>query len=170
MMPRIRKVLLSVFLASLLLLTATACTTSAPPSRFEQAQQESTQRGAEAVPDEAVAGGKFNRFFPQSQGEYQVVYSQEKQGFAEARLKQNGQVMAMLAISDISGNPSAADKFQGSSQKIGGYPAVNPGSTATAVLVDNRFQVKVLSRNSAFAPGDRQTWLEKFDLAGLAGL
>jgi hypothetical protein len=169
MMPRIRKVLLSVFLATVLLLTTTACT-SAPPSRFEQAQQESTQKGAEAVSEDAVAGGNFNRFFPKSQGQYQVVYAQEKQGFAEARLKQNGKEVAMLAISDISSNPTAAEKFKGSPQTIGGYPAVNQGSTATAVLVDNRFQVKVLSRDAAFAESDRQAWLEKFNLAGLAGL
>ncbi|MDY6781259.1 MAG: hypothetical protein SW833_01665 [Cyanobacteriota bacterium] len=169
MMPRIRNVLLSVFLASLLLLTATSCT-SAPPSRFEQAQRESTQKGAEAVSDDAVTGGKFNQFFPKAQGEYQVVYTQEKQGFAEARLKQSGKEVAMLAISDVSSNPTAANKFEKSTQKIGGYPAVNQGSTATAVLVDNRFQVKVLSRNAVFSESDRQKWLEKFNLAGLAGL
>jgi hypothetical protein len=169
MMPRIQKILMSFSLAMLLLLTTTACT-SAPPSRFDQAQKESTQRGAEAVSKNAVAGGKFNKFFPKAGAGYEVVYAQEKQGFAEAKLKQNGKVVAMLAISDISSTPMAADKFKGSAEKISGYPVASQGSAITAVLVNNRFQVKVLSKDPAFAESERKAWLAKFNLSGLASL
>jgi len=166
-MPRLPKILAS-FLLAVLLLT-TACSTE-PPSRFDQAQQESTQKGVKAVAKDAVAGGQFNKFFPQSSGGYKVVYSQEKKGFAQAKLKKDGKEMATLSISDTSSNPSAAKKYENSTEKIGGYPAANQGSKGTGVLVKDRFQVKVLSRDSAFTEGDRKAWLEKFDLAGLAAL
>ena len=153
-------------LAALLLVTSCA----KAPSQFDQAQQESTARGAAAVVKESTSGGSFNQFFPPSGGGYERVYTQEKKGFAEAKLKQDGKDMAMLAISDISNNPAAANKFQDSQTTIKGFPSVKQGATATAVLVNNRYQVKVLSREPDFTASDRQAWLAKFDLDGLAKL
>ena len=164
MLLKMRKVIV-VFSLSLLLLTS--CATQAP-SRFEQAQQESSQRGSSAVVRESESGGSFNKFFPPSGGGYQRVYSQEKKGFAEAKLKKDGKEVAVLAISDTLNNPSAAKKFEKSTQKIKGYPAVSQGKTGTTVLVGDRFQVKVLSRDPAFSESDRQAWLDKFDLKGLS--
>ncbi|MGK7879042.1 MAG: hypothetical protein AB4060_02940 [Crocosphaera sp.] len=166
MLLKMRQIIV-VFSLSLLLLTS--CATQAP-SRFEQAQQESSGRGSSAVVRESESGGSFNKFFPPSGGGYQRVYSQEKKGFAEAKLKKDGKEVAVLAISDILNNPSAAKKFEKSTQKIKGYPAVSQGKTGTAVLVGDRFQVKVLSRDPAFSESDRQAWLEKFDLNGLSKL
>ena len=166
MLLKMRQVIV-VFSLSLLLLTS--CATQAP-SRFEQAQQESSQRGSTAVVKESESGGSFNKFFPPSGGGYERVYSQEKKGFAEAKLKKDGKEVAILAISDTLNNPSAAKKFEKSTRSIGGYPAVSQGSTGTAVLVGARFQVKVLSRDSTFSESDRQAWLEKFDLNGLSQL
>nr|WP_265266740.1 hypothetical protein [Spirulina subsalsa] len=166
-MFRLKKFLAPLLLSLLLLITA--CD-SAPPSDFQQAQQESTQRGARAVDREAVAGGEFNKFFPRSQAGYEVVYAQEKKGFAEAKLKREGRDVAMLAVSDTVSNPEAAQKFANSTEQIQGYPVVAQGNTATALLVADRFQVKVLSRDPEFTEGDRKTWLGKFDLSGLARL
>ena len=163
---RFGKILIAGVLATLLLVTSCA----KAPSQFDQAQQESTARGAAAVVKESTSGGSFNQFFPPSGGGYERVYTQEKKGFAEAKLKQDGKVLAMLAISDISNNPAAADKFQDSKTTIKGFPAVEQGATATAVLVNNRYQVKVLSREPDFSASDRQAWLAKFDLDGLAKL
>lgn len=151
------------------LFLVTACT-SAPPSRFDQAQQESTSRGSSAVVRESASGGSFNRFFPRSSSGYKVTFSQEKKGFAEAKLKKDGKDVAVMAISDTLNNPAATKKFQNSSNSLKGYPAVSQGKTGTAVLVGNRFQVKVLSRNSAFSESDRVNWLKKFDLSGLSRL
>jgi hypothetical protein len=120
------------------------------------------------VVKESAKGGSFNQFFPPAGGGYDRVYTQEKKGFAEAKLKQNGKDVALLAISDILNNPTAAIKFQQSTKKIKGYPAVEQGSTATAILVNDRYQVKVLSRDPAFTLSDREAWLAKFDLNGLA--
>jgi hypothetical protein len=76
----------------------------------------------------------------------------------------------MLAISDTSSNPAAAAKFKSSTTKVAGYPSVEQGSNGTAILVSDRYQVKVLSRDPSFTKEDRVKWLEKFNLRGLAQL
>ncbi|MEC4804450.1 MAG: hypothetical protein SAJ12_13630 [Jaaginema sp. PMC 1079.18] len=160
-MPPIRKILTS-FAIALLLLVA-ACDSS-PPSRFDQAQQESTQPKTTAVSSDAKAGGDFNRFFPKADG---LVFSQEKKGFAQAKLKQEGAEVATLSIVDLNDNSQAIGKYKDSSETLSGYPVVDVGSTGTGLLVKNRFQVKVLSRDSSFSAEDRRSWLKKFDLKGL---
>ena len=179
--PLMRRILAPFLIAMMLLVTA--CGDKAP-TRWDKAQQESTQKPSQTkqtnaqqpnqtsndqkLPSKAVAGGKLNQFFPPNGGGYTRTFSQEKTGFAEAKLKQGGKDVAMLSINDIAGNPSAATKFEKSTQKIGGYPAVKQGSTTTAVLVANRYQVKVQSRDASFSASDREDWLEKFNLSGLA--
>lgn len=169
MLKKLQKLLTLAFLPLLLWMSLSACTAQ-PPSRFEQAQQESTRPGVTAVAKESTTGAKFNAFFPQATGDYERIYTQEKQGFAEAKLKQAGQEVAVLAISDVRNNPATVEKFQASSLAIAGYPAVQQGSMATALLVAGHYQVKVLSRDTSFTAQDRQQWLEKFNLAGLARL
>jgi len=168
-MMRLRHIAIALLLVVSLLLGSCG---NNPPSRFEQAQQASTQGSQrnQAVSKEAESGGSFNKFFPQAEGDFKVVYSQEKKGFSQAKLKRDGKDMAMLSISDTISTPDAKTKFQQSSQDINGYPAVAQGSKGTAVLVADRFQVKVLSRDDSFVAGDRETWLGKFDLDGLAQL
>lgn len=160
--------ILAVLLLSVLLLT-TACTPKAP-GRFDQVQKESSQqKRGQAVAKNATQGGEFNKFFPSPQAGYQRVYTQEKKGFAEAKLKKAGKDVALLSISDTTSTPSAAAKFSKSTKKIGGYPAVEVGNTQTAILV-GKYQVKALSRDASFTASDRAAWLEKFNLAGLARL
>jgi hypothetical protein len=162
-----RKVLAALLLSMLLL--TTACSTKAP-GRFDQAQQESTrQKSGQAVAKTATQGEKFNKFFPKASNGYSLVYTQEKKGFAEAKLKKSSKDVAMLSISDTTSTPDAAAKFSKSSKKIGGYPAVEQGKTQTAVLV-GKYQVKVLSRATSFTASDRADWIEKFNLDALAKL
>ena len=161
-----RKLSAALLLATWLFLTGCS---SQPPSRFEGAQQQSTQKGASAVVKESEQGSQFNKFFPAASGESKVVYSQEKKGFAQAKLKQNGKEVALMSISDLINNPQAKDKFQKSTEKIGGYPAVPSTSKGTAVLAGG-FQVKIISKDPSFTESDRKTWLAKFDLNGIAGL
>ena len=85
-------------------------------------------------------------------------------------MKAEGKEIAILSISDTVNNPSAAAKFQDSTTKIGGYPAVTQGSSGTAVLVGDRYQVKIRSKDASFSESDRQAWLSKFDLRGLSKL
>lgn len=164
-----RKFLVTFFLAGCLLLNACG---QQPTSRFDDAQQASTSKGATAVVDDAQAGSSFNRFFPDSGSGYERVYSQEKKGFAQAKLKKDGKEIAILSISDVlnSPSPNAVTKFQDSTQQINGYPMVSQGSTGTALLVNDRYQVKIRSKDDSFTPADREKWLQKFNLRGLSKL
>ncbi|WP_088891053.1 hypothetical protein [Leptolyngbya ohadii] len=164
---RWRKILAPVLLSVLLLVTACS---AQPPSRYEQTQIETTQKGApSAVAKDATQGGEFNKFFPKSVAGYEIVPAQEKKGFAEYKVNQGGKNVAMLAINDTTGTP-AAIKFKDSTMKIAGYPAVEQGQNGTAILVNDRYQVKVLSRDPSFTKENRAAWLTKFDLSGLAKL
>ena len=166
-----RRIVAALLVSVMLLMTA--CATAAP-TRFDQAQQESTQKKTGlAVAKDATQGSNFNRFFPATQAGFERVYTQEKKGFAEAKLKKGGKDVAVLSISDTQGtigvaNPSA--KFQNSSLKIGGYPAVTQGKNSTALLVGDRYQVKISSRDATFTESDRQAWLKKFNLRGIEKL
>jgi len=168
-MLRIGKILTALSLSLFLLLTACAAPSTAPPPSTE-APQTSTQQPTQVPTGEPLAGGQFNQFFPNASGDYKRIFAQEKTGFAEAKLKQDGKDVAVLSINDLANNPSAAKKFQDSSKTIAGYPAVERGKTQTAILVSDRFQVKVQSRDESFTPSDREAWLAKFDLQGLSQL
>lgn len=162
-----RKKIVAVLLGVVLL---TASCVKEPPSRFDQAQQNSSSRGSTAVVKESETGGSFNRYFPNAGSGYQRVYTQEKKGFAQAKLKKDGKSFAVMAISDTANNPAARSKFQSSQGNIGGYPMINQGSKSTVLLVADRFQVKISSADTAFTESDRQQWLSKFDLKGLSKL
>lgn len=151
------------------LLTLTAC--SAAPSKYDQAQKDTTGFNAPAAVERgAEQGGTFNQFFPDSEGEFQVVPSQEKKGFAEYKLKRDGETLAMLTINDTISLPAAATKYEDATTTLAGFPTVEQGNTTTGLLVNGRYQVKVLSRSDAFTAADRAAWLQKFDLKGLSEL
>ena len=163
-----RRIFAAMLLSMLLLVTS--CATQAP-SRYDQAQKESTQRKAPpAVSKQAEQGSSFNKFFPKSSSGFQTVPAQEKKGFAEYKLKKDGKDVAVLSISDTTSTPTAAAKFKSSSKTIAGYPAVNQGTNGTAVLVGDRYQVKIQSRDASFTQSDREAWLQKFNLNGLSRL
>ena len=150
---RTRSILAALLLSILLFTTACA---QKEAGRFDQVQQESTQ------------GSEFNKFFPAASDGYQRVFTQEKKGFAQAKLKKDGKEVAKISVNDTISNPSAAAKFAKSSKKISGYPAIERGKQ-TAVLVDNRYQVKIISSDpDVFTAADREAWLKKFDLNGLS--
>lgn len=124
----------------------------------------------DAVVVQPVAGSAFNTLFPQDQGDYNVLFTQEKEGFAQARLNLNGVEVATLSISDTANMPDALDKFRQSTMQIAGYPAAAVGELGTAILVADRFQVQVRSKDSTFSATDRESWLTQFDLSSLAAL
>jgi hypothetical protein len=137
------------------------------PTRWDEVQAK-TRRNAPAVSKEAVPGATFNKLFPKPEGDYDVVYTQEKAGFAQAKLIKKGEDVATLSISDTVSNPEAADKYKGSSETFVGYPLIEIGELGTGLLVGNRYQVQVRSKDANFAKSDREDWLKKFDLANLA--
>jgi hypothetical protein len=119
---------------------------------------------------QVVNGAAFNRLFPEPQDGDQLVFTQEKRGFSEARLKHDGQVKALLAISDVTTAPEARSKFEASQSLLMGWPLVEQGAQATALLVADRFQVKVIGQGEGLDPEQRQDLLARFNLRGLAAL
>jgi hypothetical protein len=139
------------------------------PSQFSQVQQETSKSGAVAVAKVATQGSEFNKFFPKPAAGFERVYTQEKKGFAEAKLKKDGKELAMLSVSDTRSIPGSAAKYANATEKIATFPAVSVGSTMTSVLVGN-YQVKVQSKDPLFSKDDRSSWIAKFDLNGIAKL
>ena len=164
-----RKALLPLLLSVVLLFSACS---SKEPSKYAAIQKETSGRNAPAaVAKNAEAGGEFNKFFPQGAAGYSRVFSQEKKGFAEAKLNKDGKNVAVLSINDTISLPMAAKKYEKSISKLNNYPLLDePVSKSTGVLVNNRYQVKVASRDPSFTPEDRQLWLQKFNLGGLSTL
>ena len=119
---------------------------------------------------EPLAGGEFNKFFPKDDGDYNVLYTQEKEGFAQAQLNFKGNEVATLAVTDTANAPDALEKFKSTDLEIAGYPAATVGALGTAILVADRFQVQVRSKDASFDADARAEWLEQFDLDGLAAL
>ena len=156
----------------LLMMMATALAQpgcSREPTRWDEVQQK-TRRNAPAVAKEAVPGSEFNKLFPRPEGDYDVVYTQEKPGFAQAKLVKKGQDVATLSIFDTVSNPEAAAKYKDTTETFEGYPIAEIGNNGTGLLVGDRYQVQIRSADANFSKFDREDWLKKFDLANLAKL
>ncbi len=139
------------------------------PTRWDEVQKE-TRRNVPAVSKEAVPGATFNKLFPKPEGDFDVVYTQEKQGFAQAKLVKKGEDIATLSIFDTTSNPEAAEKYKDEQGTFEGFPIMDIGEKGTSLLVGNRYQVTIRSIDANFSKFDREDWLKKFDLANLAKL
>jgi hypothetical protein len=140
------------------------------PTRWDEIQEETQGSRAPAVSEASVEGGELNRFFPKVQSPFDIVFKQEKQGFAQASLQKDGQEVAVLSISDTTNNPSAKEKFASSDKKVDGHPMAAAGSKGTSLLVADRYQVQVRSMDPSFGEAERMEWLEHFDLKSLSNL
>ncbi len=137
-----------------------------PPDRWGAAQ-EASSRSPGAVSGEAVEGGEFNRFFPQVEAPWDIVFKQEKTGFAQASLHFEGREVAVLSVSDTKNNPDAAEKFNESQRRLEDMPVVAIGEQATAILVNDRYQVQIRSMDPVVGPQERDEWLTKFNLQAI---
>ncbi len=139
-----------------------------PPSRWDQAATAKLPAAASGAP-EARPGSAFNTFFPADGVEgTSRVFSQEKAGFAEAKLKQDGKEIAVLSISDAVNDPDVKAKFASATDKLEGMPLVTVGKNQSALLVKDRYQVKVSS--PSLDAEARKAWLGRFNLSGLGSL
>lgn len=125
---------------------------------------------ADGARAEVVNGSAFNRLFPRPGPAEDLVFTQEKRGFSEAKLRQGDQIRALLAIADTITAPEARDKFVASAQQLQGWPLVEQGSQASALLVAGRFQVKVIGQGVGLDPQQRHDLLAAFQLQKLAAL
>jgi hypothetical protein len=157
-----------VLFVPLICLLLAGCQGQEESTRWDQAQEQTPGRPAPAVSTQAVAGGELNRFFPPVTSPFDLVFKQEKTGFAQASLQKDGQELALLSIADTTNNPSAKEKYAGSTQRLAGYPLAAVGSTGTAILVADRYQIQARSIDPAFGEAERIAWLQKFDLKSLA--
>jgi hypothetical protein len=119
---------------------------------------------------QVVNGTLFNRLFPEPQAGEQLVFTQEKRGFSQARLKQGAEVRALLSISDVTSSPASRNKFMHSDEQLKSWPLVDQGSQASALLVADRFQVKVIGQGSGLDVQQRHELLGAFNLQALAAL
>lgn len=158
--------------AGLTVLLVLACGGAAEPSRWEAIQEQTVEDEAApagaSVSDAAIEGSRLNAYFPASGDDGEVIFKQEKTGFAQALVTRDGAPHVTLSISDTRSNPSARDKFADAAGAVGGFPMVHVGSRSTSALVADRFQVQVRAEADGVDPAARAAWLERFDLGGLA--
>ena len=148
-----------------LLLGLSACREE--ESRWDAAQQ-ATQNQTTSTADAAIDGSVFNQFFPRQGEGFDIVFKQEKAGFAQASLQEGGKELALFSIFDTTSNPDARTKYATSTEKVAGFPAVTEEAKSLSALVGDRFQVQVRSVDAGFGESDRLAWLEKFDLKGIS--
>ena len=135
------------------------------PTRWDEAATATVPAGA----GPKIEGKKLNAFFPADGTDgYSRVFTQEKDGFVEAKLKKDGADVATLAISDATSDDGVKSKFAGAADKVSGQPLVTVGKNQSAVLVHDKYQVKVSSQT--LDADARKALLGKFDLDGLGKL
>jgi len=137
------------------------------PSRWD-ATQKATEGKRTSVAKEAVDGSVFNQFFPKQGDGFDIVFKQEKSGFAQVSLQQDGKELAVLSIFDTVSNPDARKKYDTTAELVEGYPAVTDEDKSLSALIANRYQVQVRSSDPGFGESDRIEWLKKFDLTGIS--
>jgi hypothetical protein len=123
------------------------------------------------VPNRLVVNGTaLNRLFPAPEAGEKLVFTQEKRGFSQARLKQGDAVRALLSISDVTTSPASRAKFGSSGSALAGWPLVEQGDQSSALLVADRFQVKVIGQGAGLSLDERHELLGAFNLQALAAL
>ena len=165
MFARTPRQLVGPVLVTTLLMIACSGVVTSPYDKANSTKGPSTSK-------EAIEGKEFNKFFPKASAPFDMVAKQDKKGESLYELKKDGKPVASLSITDTVSTPEARDKFKTSTEMIGSYPKVADGNLGTAVLVADRFQVKVRTAPppAVFSKEEREDWMKKFDLDGLAKL
>jgi hypothetical protein len=149
--------------AFVLVLALGGCSKDEKEKRWDTVASATTASAGAAAPK--VETGALNASFPKDGAlGYKRVFTADKEGFAEAKLQKDGADVATLAISQA--DDAAKGKFKSASDKVKGAPLVTVGKNQSAVLVADKFQVKVSSQT--LDEGARRAILEEFDLDGLA--
>lgn len=170
MAPMLRAILATLLLCAF----ALACSKDEPKStRWDDAADAAAQKAAAKASAVAagsapvvVDGAALNAAFPADPtDDMKRVFTQEKAGFAEAKLQKDGKDVATLSVSDVNANQDAKSKFAEAKEKLGEHPMVTVGKNQTSILVKDRWQVKVSSQT--LDHDARKKLIEKFDLKRL---
>lgn len=155
-----------------LLVAAAALTLSSGCSKKDAASGSgdaaaTADAASDAASDAAPHSGKLLKFFPpDGKGGYTRVVLADLDNYAEAKLMKDGTEVAFLAIAESDKLPYVKAKFERATEKLDGFPMLNVGTVQTALLVQDRFQVKVTSQ--VLDAKGRAELLATFDLKGLA--
>lgn len=121
--------------------------------------------------EQVVEGGALNTYFPKPQGDFDIIFTQEKDGFAQAVLKEKNEQVATFSVADMANNPDVLKEYaKPTTPKFENYPMSTKRSKAEVILVGDKYQVSVQSDRDSFTKEMRQTWLKRFNLSGLATL
>ncbi|MBX2801785.1 MAG: hypothetical protein KTR31_29165 [Myxococcales bacterium] len=139
-----------------------------PPTPWDDAAEQA-EAGANKPIGAIVHGSAFNALLPDDGHEgHSRVFTQEKEGYAEAEYSLDGQTVLTMSISDTRDNPSARDKYGAATEAIGSFPVMSRGKNSSMVLVQDRFQVRVSS--DVLDHRGRTAWLSAAELDSLADL
>lgn len=158
---------------ALFTVSVSACCKSDPPkSRWDNAAKSAeTAKPKPADPSAppTTETGALNKFFP-SDGEQgsKRVFKADRPGYAEADFTTKDGKKLTMTINDLAQKADDRAKFATVTEKLGGHPYKTFGKNKSQLLVNNRFQVDAFSPDVDEAI--RKTFLEKTNLAGLAGL
>lgn len=148
-----------------LVLVAVGCREPKSTRWDEKAAEVKAGRVAPVDKSTVEKGASLNAFFPREGDGLSRTFTQEKLGYAEAKLVRQGKT-AQASIADTNNNPAARTKFERATDTVKGHPLVTVGQRQSAVLVAGRWQVKVSS--SDFDAAERKTLLQAFDIGQLA--
>src|SRR5207253_3992862 len=99
--PMFRRSPLAAFVIGAALLASPLGCSKEAPTRWDDAAASSARTPAAAPStkpeDMPVEGGALNKFFPKEENGESRVFTQEKIGFAEAKLKKDGKELATLS-------------------------------------------------------------------------
>lgn len=143
-----------------------ACNDKPKSTRWDEAGAAATASAAETASAGPVsATGTLNKYFPADGANgYKRIFAADKTGYAEAKLQKDGKDVATISIND-GVKPFAKAKFDESTEKLEGFPLMKMGDNQSAVLVKDRYQVKVTS--TTLDHEGRKGILSSFDLKGM---
>ena len=154
------------FLILLLVALVAGCKDTPKSTRWDDAAAAASTPAPITSTGPVTKGASFNAAFPADGVDgYKRVFTQEKEGFAEAKLQKDGKDVATLSIADTNANADAKSKFADAKEKLGEWPMMTVGKNQTTVLVKDRYQVKVSSQTLDHEA--RKKLLGDFDLKRL---
>lgn len=154
-----------------LVLVIAGCKKEPPPPAPAAVQALAVDAGVDAAPaavkaPEMKSGAELKAFFPvDGVLGTKRTFTQEKPGFAEAKVQQGGKDLAVLSITDALNDADAKGKFANAADKVNGAPVITVGKTQSAALVKNRYVLSVDS--PTFDVKRRKIWLAHFNVNAL---